>query len=312
MTKHIYIPVIKGKQNDLRALGQLQTENRMLIKPFIELPPIPPNSNVDEYLNKFIQNLIKYGGEGSLFVDFYGFLPGDSTRIGTLATIAGYELLLKAGQHVTPVYGFGRDNMLWEQLEQVVKQNDQGFCFRLEEDDLEEDTAEETWENILTRSKQIGCDLKNIDILIDPRDVRVKSVNEKIILITDFLMLEPKNNMFRSFAIAGSSAPKDVSVIPKDSTGEIERKELLIWANLRTDLEDGDNFIYSDYGVVHPDFAAHDLPVGGSANCKIRYTVGNKIMIFRGHKRAGDPGQPHVLANKVRSNPLYCGRDYSF
>jgi T4 beta protein len=313
VVKHTYIPIVKGKQYDLRALGQLQTENRILIKPLIELPPTPPNLGVDEYLNKFIQDLIKYGGEGRLFVDFYGFLPGESIKNGTLATIAGYESLLKiAQQQVTPVYGFGRDDMLWEQLGQVVKLHDQGVCFRLEEDDLEEDAAEETWENILTRSEQLGCSLKNIDILIDLGDVRLKSINEKVNLITDFWLLKPKGIMFRSFAIAGSSVPKDVSVIPEDSTGKIERKELLIWANLKTDVVDGDNFIYSDYGVVHPDFAAHNLPVGGSANCKIRYTAGNNIIIFRGHKRAGDTGQPHVLANKVRSNPIYCGRDFSF
>lgn len=313
MAKHTYIPIIKGKKYDLRALGQLPTENRILIKPLIELPPTPQNSGVDEYLNKFIQNLIKYGGQGRLFVDFYGFLPGETIKNGTLTTIAGYESLLNdAQQQVTPVYGFGRDDMLWEQLGQVVKLHDQGFCFRLEEDDLEEDAAEETWENILTRSEQLGCSLNNIDILIDLRDVRLKSINEKVNLITDFWLLKPKEIMFRSLAIAGSSAPKDVSVIPEDSTGKIERKELLIWANLKTNMVDSDNFIYSDYGVVHPDFAAYDLPVGGSANCKIRYTAGNNIIIFRGHKRAGDTGQPHLLASKVRSNPIYCGRDFSF
>ncbi len=170
MAKHAYIPIIKGKQYDLRALGQLQLENRKLIKPLIELPPTSSNSGVDEHLTKFFQNLTKFGGDGRLFVDFYGFLPGETIKNGTLATIAGYESLFNAAQkQVTPVYGFGRDDILWAQLGQVVKLHDQGFCFRLEEEDLEE----ETWENILTRSNQIGCSYNNIDILIDLRDVRV-------------------------------------------------------------------------------------------------------------------------------------------
>ncbi len=312
MVKHIYIPIIKGKQYDLRALGKLQLEKRELIKPLIELPPTPSKISVDIYLERFLLNLTRYGGDGKLFVDFYGFLPGETTEDGMLATIAGYELLYKAGKRVTPVYGFGRDDIMWKHLGSVLQQHQMGFCFRLEEDDLEEDSAEETWHEILTRCSQLEVSLKDVDLVIDLRDVRQKSISNIIMLITDFMVLRPKNTMFRSIAVAGSSALKDVSEIEKDSLGEVERKELMIWAILRTDLADGDAFIYSDYGVVHPDFAADDLPVGGSANCKIRYTVRNKFMIFRGHKRAGDPGQPHELAEKVRRNSMYCGRNYSY
>lgn len=247
-----------------------------------------------------------------MFVDFYGFLPGEMTQSGTLATIAGYDLLHNIEQYVTPVYGLGRDDEMWEHLGSVLKKHKQGFCFRLEEDDLEEDAAEATWKTILTRSSQLEVDIKSVDLVIDLRDVRLESVDEKVMLVTDFMSFQPMGITFRSIAIAGSSAPKDVSVLEKDSTGDVLRKELIIWANLRTDLAVGDTLIYSDYGVIHPDFAADDLPVGGSANCKIRYTAGKNIVIFRGHKRAGDSGQPHGLAEKVRRHPKYCGRDYSF
>lgn len=312
MIKHSYIPIVKGKLNDLKALDKLQFEKRELIKPLIELSPTPSQTSADEHLTKFTQNLIKYSGGGELFVDFYGFLPKETVRNKKLATIVGYELLYSAGMQVTPVYGLGRDDLIWSHLEAVVKQNKQGFCFRLEEDDLEEDTIEETWVKVLTKSSQLKLNLDEVDLLIDLRDVREKSIDTNVQIVTDFMISKPKYIKLRSIAIAGSSAPKDVSVIKKDSLGEIERKELKIWANLKTDLVDGDTIIYSDYGVVHPDFAADNIPVGGSANCKIRYTVGNKIMIFRGHKRAGDSLQPHGLAQKVCAHSLYCGRNYSF
>ncbi|MFI5420136.1 MAG: beta family protein [Nitrososphaerales archaeon] len=311
MTKHIYIPIIKGKQYDLRALGKLQPEVRELIKPLIELPPTPYSKNIDDHLKKFIQNVSKYGGTGKTFVDFYGFL-GEMANSGKLATIAGYDLLHDIGQAVTPVYGFNRHDGVWKYLEAVIKKHKQGFCFRLEEDDLEEDVAEATWDAIRTRTSQLQVDIKSVDLIIDLRDIREKLVDEKIALVTDFMSFQPLGISFRSIAIAGSSAPKDVSVVEKDSIGDILRKELIIWKNLRADLAVGDTLIYSDYGVIHPDFAADDLPVGGSANCKIRYTAGKNILIFRGHKRAGDSGQPFELSKKVRSHPKYCGRDYSF
>jgi hypothetical protein len=236
MIKHIYIPIIKGKQNDLKAIGKLHPNHRKLIKPLIELSPTPSKSNVDDHLEKFIKYLTAQNDDGLLFVDFNGFIPGESTKKGIPATIAGYDYLHNVECYVTPVYGFGRDDSLWNYLGAVIKQHRQGFCFRLEEDDLEEDIAEETWEKILIKSAQLEVSFTEVDLIIDLKDVRLKSVSEKVSLVTDFMMFQPKSIKFRSIAIAGSSAPKDVSVIKIDSIGEIERKELMIWANLRTDL----------------------------------------------------------------------------
>lgn len=113
-------------------------------------------------------------------------------------------------------------------------------------------------------------------------------------------------------SVVGSSAPKDVTVVEQDSIGTIFRNELKIWGNLVMDVPLMPRLLFGDYGVVHPDFAADDLPVGGTANCKIRYTAGRQIIIFRGHKRAGDVGQPHHLASLVLQHTAYRGPEYSF
>ncbi|WP_157661932.1 beta family protein [Burkholderia ubonensis] len=311
MNTHIYTPIIKGKQYDLRALGGLLPEDRAQIKPLIELPPVPGSSNVDAHLAKFMKNFTRYAGTGNLFLDFYGFLPGQLAANGLPATIAGYRMFASAGIVVTPVYGFERDDDLWPQLQIIVQRNGSGFCFRLEEDDIEVDRAEFTWESILLRSAQLGIGIDQVDVVIDLRDIRTVAADEKIDLVTDFLALQPAINQFRSIAVIGSSAVKDVSAVEKDSVGSIFRNELKIWAYLRADLPLEADLIFGDYGVIHPDFAADDLPVGGTANCKIRYTAGRNILIFRGHQRAGDSGQPHLLAQAVRNHAAYRGRPYS-
>ena len=70
--------------------------------------------------------------------------------------------------------------------------------------------------------------------------------------------------------------------------------------------------MYGDYGIVHPDFSA-----GGpnkNRNSKIRYTSGNKIRYFRGHKLADPPyfSKYHELAERVRSSSIFRGADFSF
>lgn len=314
MVKHIYIPIVKGKLNDLVALGKLAPNVRNMMKPLIELPPAPQSRavSVEHHLAKFILNLKKSGDVGSAFVDFYGFFPGEVNASGVPAPIAGYEILHSEGRHVTPVYGFGRDDDLWKDLGAVVARHKRGFCFRLEEDDLEDDVAEETWDSILRRSADVGLGLERVDLVLDLRDVRLESVDEKVTLITDFMSFQPAGANFRSIAVSGSSALKDVSSLKKDHVGTVARNELKIWAKLASDLTIGTDLLYSDYGIIHPDFAADEMPVGGTANCKIRYTAGDSILVFRGHKRAGDSGQPFGLAEQVRSHPKYCGSDYSF
>lgn len=313
MVKHIYIPIVKGKLNDLRGLGRLVPEVRRLMKPLIELPPVSTKAkSVEEHLGKFMTNLRDSKEQGSAFVDFYGFFPGEADATGLPAPIAGYKRLAAENRFVTPVYGFGRDEKVWKHLPNVVEEHKRGFCFRLEEDDLESDLVEETWDFIISRSAELGLPISGVDLLLDLRDVRVKSVEDRVALVTDFLLLMPEGMDFRTLAVAGSSAPKDVSIVKIDALGMVARNELKIWARLAADLPMGKELRYSDYGIVHPDFAADDMPVGGTANCKIRYTTDNDILVFRGHKRAGDSGQPFQLARQVRAHSAYCGPGYSF
>ena len=313
MAKHVYIPIVKGKLNDLRSLGRLVPEIRSLIKPLIELPPVSiKTKNVDDHLDKFMAHLKDSKEQGPAFVDFYGFFPGEKDSSGMPAPVAGYMRLAAENRLVTPVYGFGRDEKVWVHLPAVVAEHKRGFCFRLEEDDLESDVVEETWDSIVSRAAELALPMNQIDLVLDLRDVRVKSVDERVALVTDFLLEMPEGMGFRTVAVAGSSAPKDVSVVKADALGVIERNELKIWARLAADLAMGTNLCYSDYGIVHPDFAADDMPVGGTANCKIRYTTDNNILVFRGHKRAGDSGQPFELARQVCAHSAYCGSGFSF
>jgi hypothetical protein len=309
MTMYLYSPIIKGKANDLQALGKADPAVRALIKALIDIRPVPKGKTVDQHIKKLATDFSALPIDAEVFVDFYGFLPGQSDAAGHNATIAGYDSLLGSGRFVTPVYGFGRDDTLWPQLRRVVKQHKKGFCFRIELDDID-DESENTWEQILVRSAELGLESSQVDLFIDLRDIRTLDVDDLQEKVTDFLSLQPAGEMYRSICIAGSSAPKDVTVIPRDTVGSVYRNELKLWVRLKVDVPGCEDLIYGDYGIVHPDFA-EDVPCGGTVNCKIRYTAGSKIFVFRGHVRAGDAGQTHALAAQVVSHDAYQGQDFS-
>lgn len=309
MSPYIYSPVVKGKANDLRALHKTEVDVRALTKALIDVRPVSSKSTVDLHTEKTVSDILILDASVDIFVDFYGFMPGQVNSSGQNAVLAGYSSLLKRGRKVTPVYGFDRDESIWPQLRDVINDNQRGFCFRLEIEDLDEE-SENTWQKILTYSSLLRLASTEIDLFIDLRDIRKSDVDELQDIVTDFLALRPKDTLYRSVCVAGSSASKDVTVIAKDSIGWIYRNELKLWARLKSDVPGCENLVFGDYGIVHPDFM-EDVPCGNTVNCKIRYTAGDKILVFRGHVRSGDSKQTHALAQLVVAHAAYRGWDFS-
>jgi len=72
-----YVPIVKGHDNDLRALSLLRRA-WSTTKPLIEytLPKIGTDVNTD--LASFIERARRFLSMNETFVDFYGFHPGGS------------------------------------------------------------------------------------------------------------------------------------------------------------------------------------------------------------------------------------------
>ena len=310
MPTHAYVPVIKGKENDVKAVSRITEPAQALLKPLVEIVPVPLKLTIDQHLEKFAHRVVKYLSNRDLFVDFYGFLPGAKLHGGSDATLGGFQLLRNNGVHCTPTYGFDRDDSLWTPLRSEVKKMGKGFCFRVDVDDLD-DRSEETWEAILERSAQLGIEPGSTDVLIDLRYVGESNTEALKGLVLDFLSFMPQDNQYRSIVLSGSSALKHVGSVPKNGVGEIERKELRLWMELQADLHGLHNLTYSDYGIVHPEFS-----MGGPtphANAKIRYTTSGKIKVYRGHSLAEGTKykQYHSLSADVRNGTDYAGRGFS-
>jgi hypothetical protein len=279
------------------------------MKALIDVLPVPSSKSIDQHIQKFMVDISVLPNDSPLFVDYYGFLPGQLSSSGRTAVLQGYRELYDAGRLVTPVYGFGRDETMWSDIATAVGAHGCGFCFRLEIEDLDEE-AENTWANILMRTAELGLSAAEVDLYLDLRDVRNGDVDELQDIVTDFLALLPSGAEYRSICVAGSSASKDVTSIGRDTVGTIYRNELKLWARLLTDVPACADLVYGDYGIVHPDFA-DNIPCGGTVNCKIRYTAGDKIIVFRGHVRRGDALQTHALAANVVAHPAYRGPGFS-
>ena len=310
---HVYVPIIKGKKNDLDAVSKLSDEVRALIKPLVEAMPVDrKKATVEAHIEKFVNYIVKYLPSGEMFVDFYGLSPDVTMKDGTNAIIAGFNLLKKYGRAITPTYGLERNDDLWHQFKAIVNYFEKGFCFRISIDDLD-DKSEETWAQVIERTSSMGLSPAQVDIVIDLRFVGDKDENDLKNLVIDFLAFNTNASKYRSVTVVGSSALKTVTEIKKDGVGEVTRIELGLWFALLRDVDESIKLLFGDYGVIHPDFI--DMGPNPHINAKIRYTAGSKILYFRGHglrRPKKDYVQYHDLAAKVCADKRYLGANVSY
>jgi T4 beta protein len=307
---HSYVPIVKGKANDLKAVYDMSAAARSVTKAVIELTDLKDGQAADEALRGFTNRLLRYLPAGQIFVDLYSLPPNALSGNGKNATIAGFMMLADAGRRFTPVYGFELNDSLWPQLAVVTQRLKEGFCFRIDGDDLD-DKAEETWRQVIERTAELRLEPLNIDLLIDLRFVGLREVRGLEELVLDFLLLRPRAFVPRSLAIAGSSALKEVSAIPTHGITPITRVELKLWARLQAELADTFRLIFGDYGIVNPEFT--QVGANPYMNGKIRYTAADRIHYFRGSRLREPPGyaQYHTLARRVRDSEVFCGPEFS-
>lgn len=305
--KFQYCPVVKGKINDIKAVAGVQMSVASSMTPLYELAPFKQDENVDNVLARFAMRLSKHVTHGQNYIDFPMLKPNSQTADGIATLEAAFAHLNNLRVGFKPTYGFGRDEEQWGLiLSQAKKSN--GMLLRLERDDL--DFSHETLERIMDLRSH-GVDLSTVDLFFDARYlssyVDAQSVAEQII---DFLTILDNNLSVGAVIVSGSTAPKTVTSIEKDGYDAITRHELTLWANVALRFPHL-SIVYSDYGVIHPDFS--DLVMSSHINGKIRYTEGTKIHVFRGHslRQEDKYEQYRVLSAKVVASRMYQGRNFS-
>ncbi|HMV59417.1 MAG TPA: hypothetical protein PKD38_19650, partial [Nitrospira sp.] len=212
----MYVPIIKGKLNDLRAVGALSPSVRDVIKPLIEAMPVNRQKHsTEEHIFKFCDYVKKHVPVGEVFVDFFGLLPDEILEDGTNAIIYGYRLLKSLGRTVTPIYGLERNDDLWDELGKLAANFGKGFAFRLRRDDLVDYQIDETWGAILERTAQMGLGAQDVDLVLDFDNVGDATVSEIADVVFTFLWHNERIRDYRSVIVAGSSALKTVTEVAK-------------------------------------------------------------------------------------------------
>ncbi len=310
--KTLYTPILKGKANDLKALGKLPRSLSAHVHPLVELLSPNEGETVEESCVRFAHQLRKHCALQPVSVDLHSIAPTDTTDDGSPALEALCSSLRGLGIPFTPVFGFDHEPELWERVGKIAARAGRGLTLRLKIDDIE--AGEDTIADLIESIRDFGIPAAETNLLIDLEGVgsfdpvalvRLRGVTQ------DFVDAALSAASFRLISVIGSSMPKDVGEVPKDGCMTYYRNEMPLWLNvasgIRTEL-----IAFGDYGIVHPNFS--DKIVATNANAKIRYTKGLRQHIFRGYSlREGKKyRQYHDLAQRVVESPVYIDRDHSY
>lgn len=310
--KTLYTPILKGKANDLKALGKLPRSLTPHVHPLVELLSPNEGETVEASCARFAHQLRKHCPLQPVSVDLHAIAPTHTTEDGSPALEALCSSLRGLGISFTPVFGFDHEPELWERVGKIAVRAGHGLTFRLKIDDVE--AGEDAIADLIERLRDFRIPAAETNLLIDLESVG--NLDEVALvrlrgLTQDFVDTALSAVNFRLISVIGSSMPKDVGEVPKDGCMPHYRKEMPLWLNVAAGVR-SELIAFGDYGIIHPNFS--DKIVATNANAKIRYTKGLHQHIFRGYnlKQGLKYGQYHDLARRVVESSVYIDRDHSY
>lgn len=300
----LYTPVVRAKNNDLKAIELLGDRAKSSIRPLIEAPL----SMTDGQLRTNVMEAAQLLGKRLEGVPYYF----DPLGIENFERhVIAFDALASSGSHFTPTIGLGRGPIDYASLGHLIGSHSLDLAVRVEQLDLE-DASEDTWAKLIAMSAAVSVQPSKVNLLIDFGQLGSNQLEHLIDSVLDFLAIQPEKFRDSPIVVLGSSALSTVSPVPVDGSLEIRRRELDLWANLRFELEEVHDIGFGDYGIIDPSFIFPSGPAPNS-NAKIRYTRGLTTTYFRGHGLYNPNRFPqyHDLARRVFESDKYIGADFS-
>ena len=310
-----YIPILRPKGGELKALKELSKSTIGKINPFFDFHrlPIGQEKTFNEHIEGICKKLINHWPtEHLLFFDLSLIDLKERMNDSIHPLIWICQFLRENGYNFIPTIGTERDEDYASALKSEIQEGlKHGVCIRLLNDDLE--TPEETFNQVEVILEDLEISSSECHLLVDFKYIKIAGLESAIESLTELGNYIDFSN-WNSLIVSGSSFPKDMSGISKDTTVKIPRVELKLWKSvMKLQPLLGIRPLYSDYCIVHPETPDIDPKKVRSAG-KIRYATENNWVVFRGSSlKEGDRfNQYFNLAKKVVNHECYLGNGTSW
>ena len=310
-----YMPLLKSRAGEFRALRSLTRSQRSQLLPLMDLvPPLwdfekeAPTRSMDEHASLVSPHLWRsWGPDLPILLDGQN-LDTDTAERNPLEQII--EGCRARGIQAIPVTGLDRSQEYQSAVRRSLTRDRRGSCIRLESEDLAAIGRLEAALKDLMES--LGLDPSNVDLLVDLRAISEEeeaALAKSVLIALDRLSWVPE---WRSVTLSGSAFPENLAFLPPDSTSAIPRVEWTLWKMVASKCRArGLRLRFGDYAIAHPIPLEID-PRGMRMSANLRYTGNDSWTVLRGRNvQKYGTGQFTRLCRELVESNDFCGGDFS-
>jgi hypothetical protein len=270
---HHYVPILKVKSGEKRALRGLTKNVAARVTPLLEIVTTEGKKNLAKHINTSFEGL---GDSVSHFQRY--FL--DAREIESEGPDGASAVFERAATLVTPfvpVTGISRE----VDVTAALAYRKHGIAVRLTRDEFERGVVPSALPKWLATSKLLA---KEVDLIVDLGAVEEMIVDGIAALSAEFLAAVPNHSEWRTLTLSASAFPRSMSIVDRNSHEFIDRSEWQAWkADLhakRSELKRLPTF--SDCAIQHPDGVEGFDPRIHAVSASIRYTTPNRWLLIKG------------------------------
>ncbi|MGD0708141.1 MAG: beta family protein [Anaerolineaceae bacterium] len=316
LDNQIYIPCLRWKLGEYKALELLSTPVRELITPIIDVAEIGFDfetheeiKTIDKHLAPFAKRVRKKWGTKECFIDMHHIDENQRLANGMHPITFVFNSLRQEHINAIPVTGLFHDPQWQNAIKQVIEQNGNGLCFRI---DLETALKPDLEIMINGLLQKLHSQVTQCDLIIDEKAPNFEPIEGFVSFLVKVIKKIPYLNQWRSLGLIGTSLPASLS---KYGTGTtyIARNEWRAYKLLQGRLKlSGLRIpIFGDYGIDSPETLRVD-PRYLRTTANIRYTIDDGWFIVRG-QNIKDYGleQHRDLCLEIINSEIYKGPNFS-
>jgi hypothetical protein len=326
--KH-YIPILKAKMGELRALSHLEDDDTKNLIPLLEIPLSPwdytndqPSKEIGPHMSGVLSNIAKYWNNKDFLISLSReILTAEDEGNTTDDYIEALSETLEQEEYkelplnfvipiIVPSFDYEKH---YEKIVSILDHNENSnFTIRILIDLLDFDndlgSLEEEIKNILDKFER---EIENSTILIDLGSVWRDDASAVMLSIKLILANIPDIQHWENIVVSMSSFPDSLSCVEKRTTSDnFKRVEWHVWNKII--YRDIAKAIYSDYSIAHPLLNEVD-PRIINMYASIRYTLNDRWFILRGDslRDFGFSQYPQLCKDLIESGK-YFGKRYSW
>jgi hypothetical protein len=307
-----YVPILRWKEAERLALGQLYTNDAEYLTPLVELvsnsfietgsKSLRDNSFVT---SKIAGQLYQSWGEQIFFIDLWNLNKEilEHGHTHPLILLGQYANVLRMS--LIPVTGINRDAEYKVAVRTVLNMFQQGACLRLTLEDIK---SPELSGVISEELSFLSLTPGEVDLLID-----FQIIDHSAPTFASLFTIIPNLAEWRNLIIAAGAFPKDLSKLKPNEKHILERTDWINWKHqFDTKARTKRVPVYSDYTIQHAFYSHRTGRLRYSAS--IRYTTDESWIIMRGEDvfKPNGPGfkQYPDWAMLLCDLPEFCGDKY--